>query len=334
METENWAIDWAQKWQLSAATLEALSSEGFESPLAIQQLTPALIDEQFKGISLAQRLLLKTAANDLKQPTGDGPMCQSVAPEDDPGQLTRLLQQAALSSTAAPDQRQAPQPGAAATPTATLCDLLRASSAAHAPLAAPGMSHTKLREVRDYVTLAPEKPQTFSVGDMHVQFRLKDSRISHDKLSVAQYFEGAIKIAIEMIEKDYASVSEIQQYLGFVSKIATFTQVFDWVSVLNYDKEARREQHEQNKGWNHDNSFLMQALLRQKAVQHAAHDKRLGGTDRNTDPRTGKPICLRFNSTQGCTLRMCRFSHVCKVCLATSHSEQGHRAATLDQPKN
>ncbi|KAK7497424.1 hypothetical protein BaRGS_00011266 [Batillaria attramentaria] len=118
------------------------------------------------------------------------------------------------------------------------------------------------------------------------------------------------------------SISEVRQQGVYLTKVATLAQVFDWPSVLNFDTAFRRDRHAANKNWETDNNYLMQAYLRQKSSGNEARTAAsLSGNSRagdKTDPRTGKPICKRFNSQKDCGF------HACSTCFSTNHGETRH----------
>ena len=43
------------------------------------------------------------------------------------------------------------------------------------------------------------------------------------------------------------------------------------------------------------------------------------------DPSSGRPICGKFNTAQGCTMRNGKFAHVCRSCFKP-HSDHTHKS--------
>ncbi|KAK7481964.1 hypothetical protein BaRGS_00026767 [Batillaria attramentaria] len=338
--------EWAEKWGLTPETLSVLCGAGLESRTALSLLTPSIINGELSMLSLGQRLLLKEAVRDFQGCNDENGCCddnrrcdnnrraEDNCHRDDNDQSSNDIFDA---------QRGAPTTGDGAN---ILDTIRRAAATVPGPFPSPTTDHTtnagmftfmnqpprdkvthgKAKEVRDFIALAPEKPQAIHMGG--VQIKVNDGRVAHDKLSVAQYFEGALKILIDAIDNDNVDITEVRQQAAYLTKVATFAQVFEWPSVLNFDTAFRRDRHAANKNWETDNNFLMQAYLRQKSSGNEARTAAsLSGNSRagdKTDPRTGKPICKRFNSQKGCGLRVCNFTHACSTCLSTNHGETRH----------
>ncbi|KAK7481944.1 hypothetical protein BaRGS_00026852, partial [Batillaria attramentaria] len=91
-------------------------------------------------------------------------------------------------------QRGAPTTGDGA----NILDTIRRAAAT---LPRDKVTHGKAKEVRDFIALAPEKPQAIHMGG--VQIKVNDGRVAHDKLS-----EGALKILIDAIDNDDVDITE------------------------------------------------------------------------------------------------------------------------------
>ena len=185
------------------------------------------------------------------------------------------------------------------------------------------------RDVRDFVTLAPATKADYLVDVGPFQIKVKDGKIPLNRLSQSQYMEGAMKILLEMMNKDKCSMSVVINYVNYVVKVSTFAQAFEWPSVVQFDHEYRKLQTEQGFPWGQDNPYLMQLLLRSRQ----SSDK-FGQPQRTTsqttgrgkyDPHTARPICERFNGKHGCSLRVCKYSHVCISCFSPTHGDFTHR---------
>jgi hypothetical protein len=57
--------------------------------------------------------------------------------------------------------------------------------------------------------------------------------------------EGAMRILQELVDKDGYDTEAVSDYTKYVTKIASFAQVFDWHSVLQYDLEFLKRQAQQ-----------------------------------------------------------------------------------------
>lgn len=135
-----------------------------------------------------------------------------------------------------------------------------------------------------------------------------------------------MRILREMIIQDKASTETVVQYVGYVTKLACMSQVFQWNLILKYDAEYRRQQAVLRFPWGADSPFLLQLFLGQdaKLPQQETDNRRTGGRYK-FDPNSGQTICDKFNGRNGCNFRNCRYKHVCKLCYSQSHGEAQHK---------
>ncbi len=136
-----------------------------------------------------------------------------------------------------------------------------------------------------------------------------------------------MRIMCEIAIKDGDNLEKILQYAGYLIKIANMGQRFAWSSVLKYDLEYRTSQANSDFLWGADSSYLMQVFLREDHNRQNSNQHRNESSYPQTkyDPSSGKPVCNRFNSPNGCRMRNCRFMHVCKLCFSKDHSGLLHR---------
>ena len=95
--------------------------------------------------------------------------------------------------------------------------------------------------------------------------------------------------------------------------------------MLKYDQAYRKVQAASGFKWGADNSFFMQLYLKpdQDRAASSYAKKRPGPKSRKSkfDPDTGNPICIKWNTTGGCTFRECKFSHRCMLCFSSAHPQ-------------
>ena len=346
-----------------------LSNEGFSTMLSVGMLTSEIIDEHFRELNLGQRLLLKKAAGSLLSPTPRARLdlgeLRDMMDQQGEQPLTRraeILQDGGTQAT----QRRLDSGD-----NLSVADLMRlwgSGSATAAvndgktltfdPFLVSGNSARKkvtYRAITDYISL-PVKDQRFRDGDSGLELSVTNGKLSVsdrklplDKINSPQYFEASLKILREMVEKDMVNISVTMDYIGYLIKISTMAQVFQWQSVLVYDREYRKAQAEQSFNWGADNSYLMQLLLKPEGDKtHGTYQgpTNIGGRNQpfhryKTDPSSGHQICERFNGRYGCKLQHCKYAHVCMTCFSF-HSDFNHRKNTgryteaekFDVPKN
>ena len=182
-----------------------------------------------------------------------------------------------------------------------------------------------------------------------VEFAVSRGKKLHmDKVRVPHYMEGALRMLREMVVDEQLPSDQIVHHLNYLIQIACFAQTKGWRKVLNYDTIYRREQHQHGFAWGSGSSFLMTSQLAQAEPQPPpvvqTPPTPSAATTTAEKPRwkqviypaTGKPVCGKHNSREGCHLPSCGFEHVCKQCFSTEHTRQMHFSAedTSEQPKN
>ena len=74
--TEPFDLDkWTEEFELSADTLKFMADKGFNSMKTIRKLNPDLIKKEFKGLCVAQSLMLQDGVDSL-QPEAQKPARQ------------------------------------------------------------------------------------------------------------------------------------------------------------------------------------------------------------------------------------------------------------------
>ena len=208
----------------------------------------------------------------------------------------------------------------------------------------------KKRHIGDYITnmysVDPsyEDDSTVTIGGLEFSLA-KGKKVPQEKIRVQHYMEGALRILREMILEDDMPVAQIVNHLNYLIQVACFSQTTAWRRVLNYDTVYRREQHDHGFAWGTGSAFLMQSQLVQPDLQTqgnqpnkrapTSNTKKSGGTPANViHPKSGKPVCGRWNSASGCNGEGCHYAHVCKKCFAENHTQSFHwDQSTSEAPK-
>lgn len=345
---------WIEEHELKEDTVKLLQDRGFDSYRSLSLLSEDTMKKELsKLITPGQLALLREAVSILRPPP------PTPATTSQPPAASQQETQQQPTTQPPPSQGLSTPPAAAAAADPSLTADMLATWSAVLGLQQPGLqqpaatnitqptdpfgfgqgsnSGKKHRKLVDYIShhhyVDPtyEEGATVSIGG--VEFAVaKGKRIPKDKVRVAQYMEGSLRILREMITEDGASINQITDYVNYLIQIACFTQSMKWQSVLNYDAIYRREQHANGFTWGTSSPFLMQSQL--MTLEQPATTNRINKRPFEAvhNPKTGRQVCGSFNSIQGCQLTDCRFDHVCKTCFA-NHPRHQHEQPQIT-PKN
>lgn len=326
---------WCDQYELNADTQKALQEQGFKSYKSLRHLDENKIKALFKKLQPAQLYLLIEGISILNPPPEETTVRAPAATEE----VTPIAESADPRATLEAGQslsamqvldllRNNPAVAATFTPTAskTTPDRDQPGEAFLDPFQfGRGRFLGKCRSVPDYVSsLAKgEQPTTLTLGGVEFQ-TTANKKVAHDKLTMAQYMEGALRITRDMIAEDGANLDQVMDYINFLIQVAIFSQSFAWPSVLSYDKVYRKEQATLGFRWGTSSSFLMASHL-QKPMQQPGHSTTARKpVTQVKDPRSGKTVCFKFNGYNGCNLKNCHFAHVCRSCFE-DHPEVQHK---------
>lgn len=345
-DTEAWEFtNWCAENELNEDTQAALEELGFNSYKSLRLLDEAKIRQFFKKLQPAQLLLLIQGVSLFHMPD----------PKPDPKPSSQRMDLTAEVTTEVPQPpREKPNAkaildGGGSLSSAQLLDLLAENPVMSATLAprttaatpevtgetfmdpfqfGKGTYGSKNRSVPEYVSnlTRGEQPTTVTIGG--VEFASNAQRkVQHEKLTMAQFMEGAIRITRDLVLEDGANLEQVMDYLNYLIQVAVFAQSFPWANVLSYDKVYRKEQASLGFRWGTSSPFLMTTHLQKPVLQNAQADrgiKRKAPTQARTDPKSGKTVCFRFNGHNGCQLKNCNFAHVCRACFE-AHPEVQHK---------
>lgn len=342
---DNFEFDkWCEEFELNEETKKAILEQGYNSYRSLRHLDEAKVKSQFRKLQPAQLSLLAEGVELLHPPTQTpaGSRTSNAATE-----------QGSRGPTAAekgpPDALTNLQKGESLTADQVL-DLLKENAAVAGAFnmtdqtsPSPGSAildpfqfgknkfGAKLRSVPDYVTSLTrgEQPTSFTLGGMDF-ISTTHRKLSHDKLSLAQYMEGALRITRDLVTEDGASLEHVMDYINHIIQVALFAQSFTWSSVLSYDRVYRKEQSNLGFRWGTPSSMLMASHLSKSTLPLQSDSNRKKPMGQTKDPKTGKIVCLRFNGYNGCSLKSCSYAHVCRACFE-DHPEVQHKS---DKTKN
>ena len=294
--------DLIERFELKPATAALLAENGFESIQSVALIDDGTIADL--AINKGQSLLLRAMVAAAKNITQDQSAANSV---ENPGQVNLDHLLASLQSAAPPVN--APQ---------------LAGTSVH-----PNPLHKPV-DITQLVSLHPSSGGEAELSVVDGRLCVGSKRTPRDKLSLAQYMEGALK-AYSTLQARGAG----ENYLSYLTRVAQLAQVFQWQSVLLFDREFRRLQAESNLPWDTECSYLMTLLLRplpspSSTTANSKYDRRP-----RKDPASGKEVCIRFNKGT-CTSTACRFAHMCMICLGP-HQELNHPkngVSRYTDPKN
>lgn len=337
-ENDAWEFEqWCTTNELSEDTISAMTEMGFNSYKTLALLDEAKIKQYFgKKLMPAQLLLLSHGVSILHmQDTQSRTRTyhEEETPEENPGNQL-------------PENKEDPKTvleAGGSLSAAALLDLLKDHPTLAGAKSLPdpqargetfmdpfqfgkGLCASKCRAVPEYVSnlTRGEQPTTVTIGG--VEFASNMSRkVPHEKLTMAQFMEGALRITRDLVLEDGANLDQVMDYLNYLIQVAVFAQSFPWVNVLSYDKIYRKEQASLGFRWGTASPFLMTSHLQKPTPQGDGATKRRPQTQAKTDPKSGKTICFKFNGLNGCQLRNCNFAHVCRVCFE-DHPEVQHKA--------
>ena len=366
---------WVDKAELKPDTVQLLADNGFDSMKSVSRLTPAVLQKYFaKSLPVGQLLMLEGAVEDLQQSKSQ-PAAPVTAPSSQPATASAQPVEVDNASTAGLDQHNLPgtsnpqllQDGL---DLAKLYDLFSSASPANSqsttsasaqsamegkpqlfdPFQFYGMHQCvaagdkKAKDIRDFILFSAQNQpsgsdkRSFKVGEVDVTLGLNERKVSLDKISPLQYMEATSRILRDMIINDKINMAGVLQYVGYMTKIACMGQVAPWSAILKYDTEYRKQQAALGFPWGADSPFLFNLFLNQGFAprQKTSDGPRHSSNARSTyDPSTGQEICGKFNGRYGCSLRNCRYAHVCRSCFSHSHGEFRHRnAGTSTQPES
>ena len=360
---------WCTENELEPDTVTLLQAKGFKTYKSLSRFSESYFksDKDLKALIPGQQAmimagveLLQPPKNPKQQPGQDKvhpPVIPNVADATDDTSATTAAAAAAATALDATGDPVATPTNAPAQPL-TSADVMKLwqamSGASIQPPATPAPPSDpfgfgtgpyrgrKFRKVNEYITnmyaVDPsyDAEETMNIGG--VEFAVsKGKKLPMDKVKLSHYMEGALRVLREMVVEEQLPQDQVVHHLNYLIQVACFAQSKPWQQVLGYDTIYRREQHQHGFAWGTGSSFLMTSQLMSQPTQQPTHATKTQTGSKQTPkqvvyPPSGKPVCGRFNSKQGCDQDSCVYEHVCKQCFA-KHSQQVHFTENATLPE-
>ena len=326
---------WCCNQELKPATIAALVDNGFDSVRAISVLQ----GEDLADMNIpnkAQVRLLQAAVNTAKSQVRGGtgttttpPTAPPSAPEpavittqqNNPGPSnTGLTIDNLLSNLASADNQ--------ARPGTTVPFRPELDPTFHL-MAEKSSGNSKPLEIIDFVGLSVK----FEHNDEQIISELNDNnsiilktnskKPKYENLTVWQWALGAIRIQDELVRLGkLCSDIEKRQYWGYTCKVLELNTRFEWQSVLEYDKEYRKNQARFDFPWGTEIPHLTSVQLKDKRNNFQNNFKKNKQGSQPTNSSSGfnnkkggsgqQLTCRDFNRDK-CTRVSCKYQHTCSV---------------------
>lgn len=182
-----------------------------------------------------------------------------------------------------------------------------------------GKKDVSFLEIVDFVDIAGARPveQVLSEGNNGTQFVLKTGPMKPklESLSVQQWSLANLAIMEKLVRDGELDKQGILDYLSHTAYMYRLMLTKEESSVFLYDREYRREQALHSFRWGTHILHLNDVCLRSRSTtvprsrgSTVTATKSLGSVS-----STGRVICKRYNTANGCKLTECKFAHICSV---------------------
>ena len=166
----------------------------------------------------------------------------------------------------------------------------------------------------------------------------RSAKIPLSKVSVANWNLANYNIMYKLLREGVLGHKQIPDYLGYSVKIMDFLNLFDWKSILVYDREYRKKQAAFHFKWGSDPPHLSTSLLVPKFLAKPAEMgfQKSSYRDKVPDRKSAQPvtsrgqiICKSFNNKGGCKYgQNCKYAHVCLIAgCEKEHPQFSHNKA-------
>ncbi len=95
---------------------------------------------------------------------------------------------------------------------------------------------SKFRDIRDFVTVLTKDDTTGSMGVKrdqfgtvkmgHIEISLRENKVPLEKLNLAQYMEGSLRILRSMVVDDNITMGQAMEYVNYLIKFSMLAQEF------------------------------------------------------------------------------------------------------------
>lgn len=184
-------------------------------------------------------------------------------------------------------------------------------------------TQAKYHDITDFVTVnQAESEEVISCKDdveMVLRNTSRKPKIALSNVTVSQWNVANYSILYQLLLDGSLSQDQIPDYLAYSIKTLEFLTIYEWQSILLYDREYRKKQATYSFRWGLDPSHMIRATLIPK---HSLLKKGIGQQQKtkNVSSKTARgpyvpkesEICLSFNSRAGCRWGdVCKYQHVC-----------------------
>ena len=195
--------------------------------------------------------------------------------------------------------------------------------------------HGKALEIVDFIGISAkidyESEQIVSeIGEgSSLILKTGGKRPKFDSITIWQWALGAIRIQDELVRLGKLPNDESKrQYLGYCCKVLELNSRFEWISILQFDREYRGQQARFNFPWGTEVPHLSSVQLRdKKPVFQGTNGKK--GRQFPQSQKSKVNICRDYNKDK-CTYQNCKFLHQCSV----DGCDAKHPAVKHDNSKN
>ena len=182
----------------------------------------------------------------------------------------------------------------------------------------------KVLRIIDFLANILQRDHERTVSDMGGSARLVVSygqqRPRLESVTLTQWVIANTRIFHTLLfANKLPTAHDVKEYLAYTVKVMELASKYEWVSVLKFDDEYRQLQATYAFPWSYDSPHLHEVALVPKPLLPARPSSKAAGAT-NVPPSnsfiashssTGRPICRKFNTNQGCQRPTCSFLHVC-----------------------
>ena len=312
---------------------EEVFHDSFSDPLAVQKAEAESLEAELETLNLAERikslrLLVKQKKDNIADVSQDSgyqyspdqchdavstapvrPTLKTLASDNELNAALEMLQEAHLKDILTPDAANTtPKDG----DTTGKCS-----------------NSDKVAYITDYV-VKPKASRRDSEKELTKNLWIKFNKMKTEDVTVPQWLSANARILLEML--DTVDKDTIRRYLRYTGKVGDYLQVSDAPSVMLFDEEHRRQVVKEGIDWDRiDGDTRYFYLEKDENTAPASKQSKSSYTRGSKKPgpvdSDGNPICIGYNTQNGCNRGWCSYSHVCsQIGCHASHPKFQHYA--------
>lgn len=202
----------------------------------------------------------------------------------------------------------------------------------HLQMASSRAGRVKALQIVDFCDGASEPDHVVSSeGGIDIVVRTRRGKPTLEDLPITQWTIANLAIMNTLVNEGVLDKTGMLDYLSYTTRVLQLLGRYQAPSVYMYDREYRTHQAQYQFRWGTEIGHLATVYLRpiysntsrpsstRQEAQAPARSRVKGPVTTN-----GQEICKNFNKAAGCTLRQCKFMHVCSV----PGCEEKHSAIT------